>query len=68
MDPYAVLVETLEQLMHDAHRLGLYRTAYTIHQALDSAAYERQEVPPPSSDTGTVTWRIGPIREQSTRK
>lgn len=67
MDPYAVFCETLERAMQDAHRLGLYRTAYLIHQALDSAVYERQEVSLPSS--GAITWRIGPIREQPpTRK
>jgi hypothetical protein len=69
MDPYDALCATLEQVMKEAHGLGLYRTAHVLHQALDSAQYERWEVSPSgASPSSTVTWRIGPISEQPPTK
>lgn len=59
---YDSALERLEDSMREARRLGMFRTAEKVHEALNIARSERFEADP-ATDL-TVEFTIGPIREQ----
>jgi hypothetical protein len=60
---YDTLNDQIEAIMRQARRLGLFRSAKKLHDALNEARSERFEAQP--TDVPTIEWRIGPVREQS---
>lgn len=59
---YAEFLVRAEALMHDARKLGLYRTTDWAHQTLNTARAEVWEALPPP--VPRVEFTIGPVTEQ----